>query len=253
MATARLSHSPPSSRPSSCSPPASGSSTKSMRTNSLHAPTSPSSLCRRGPSSSSFSPWRSTTLARVTFTASPLPSPESEALEADADPLRHRHLESSAAVLLRPLRLPTLGERTATSPALNSPTPSLPWSSPSSSSRSATPLPARTIDNLLDAAPTPAWRPRPLPDSGARSSHDLREIPGVFSSRSASAPVAPGPTTFADLTLGIPRNVTFQRSEQITLAATEAMSEPSIPAQMSSSTPSLPHPSPSPSTTVSAL
>ena len=43
------------------------------------------------------------------------------------------------------------------------------------------------------------------------------------SASTESAPAAPAASYFADLTLGMPRNLTFQRSEQITMAATAAV------------------------------
>lgn len=82
-------------------------------------------------------------------------------------------------------------------------------------------LARKNIDSLLDATP---------PELGEKTSsqvrrkliQDLLSIDGVVSVgrlRTRSS----GASFFADLTLGIPRNVTFQRSEQITNAATEAV------------------------------
>jgi cation diffusion facilitator family transporter len=73
-------------------------------------------------------------------------------------------------------------------------------------------LARRTIDTLTDATPA--------------ESHDLirdlAAIDGVLSVNRVRTRRA-GPSYFADVTLGMPRNLTFQRSEQITLAATEAV------------------------------
>ena len=82
-------------------------------------------------------------------------------------------------------------------------------------------LARRTVDNLLDAAPTqPGGRTR----SQIRRQllQDLLAIEGVVSINQLRTRRA-GATDFADVTLGIPRNVTFQRSEQITMAATDAV------------------------------
>ena len=78
-------------------------------------------------------------------------------------------------------------------------------------------LARKTVDNLLDASP-----PETRAQVRRQLIHDLLSIDGVVSVgrlRTRSS----GATTFADLTLGIPRNVTFQRSEQITSAATDAV------------------------------
>ena len=86
-------------------------------------------------------------------------------------------------------------------------------------------LARETVDVLLDAIP--ATDPRthePITKEQLRNNliHDLNAIPGVLSvdrlrtRRSGSA-------YFADVTLGMPRNLTFQRSEQLTAEATEAV------------------------------
>jgi cation diffusion facilitator family transporter len=77
-------------------------------------------------------------------------------------------------------------------------------------------LARRTIDALTDATPTET-----------RAQHrdlmrDLAAIDGVLSVDRVRTRRS-GPSYFADVTLGMPRNLTFQRSEQITLAATAAV------------------------------
>jgi cation diffusion facilitator family transporter len=77
-------------------------------------------------------------------------------------------------------------------------------------------LARRTIDTLTDAAPA---------ETRAQTRdliRDLSAIDGVLSVDRVRTRRS-GPSYFADLTLGMPRNLTFQRSEQITLAATEAV------------------------------
>ncbi len=77
-------------------------------------------------------------------------------------------------------------------------------------------LARRTIDTLTDATPVEA-----------RNQHrdlvrDLIAIDGVLSVDRVRTRRS-GSSYFADVTLGMPRNLTFQRSEQITLAATAAV------------------------------
>ncbi|HEV2618418.1 MAG TPA: cation transporter dimerization domain-containing protein, partial [Acidobacteriaceae bacterium] len=86
-------------------------------------------------------------------------------------------------------------------------------------------LARRTVDALLDATPTtdPASN-QPQSKDQLRSNliHDLNAIPGVLSVdrlRTRSS----GANYFADVTLGMPRNLTFQRTEQLTQAATDAV------------------------------
>lgn len=77
-------------------------------------------------------------------------------------------------------------------------------------------LARRTIDTLTDATP---------PEIQAQTRGliaDLAAIDGVLSVNRVRTRRA-GSGYFADVTLGMPRNLTFQRSEQITLAATEAV------------------------------
>jgi cation diffusion facilitator family transporter len=77
-------------------------------------------------------------------------------------------------------------------------------------------LARRTIDALTDATPI---------ETRAQTRdmmRDLAAIDGILSVERVRTRRA-GPNYFADLTLGMPRNLTFQRSEQITLAATESV------------------------------
>ena len=74
-------------------------------------------------------------------------------------------------------------------------------------------LARRTVDNLLDATPA---------ENTAQLRKDLSAIDGVMSVNRVRTRRS-GSSYFADLTLGLPRNLTFQRSEQITMAATEAV------------------------------
>ena len=81
-------------------------------------------------------------------------------------------------------------------------------------------LARHTIDALLDATPTESGETRE--DLRQSMIADLRGIDGVLSVERLRTRRS-GASYFADVTLGIPRNVTFQRSEQITMAATEAV------------------------------
>jgi len=75
----------------------------------------------------------------------------------------------------------------------------------------------RTIDALLDATP------RETGEQMRRElTRELRSIDGVLSVNRIRTRRS-GANYFADLTLGLPRNLTFQRSEQITIAATKAV------------------------------
>jgi cation diffusion facilitator family transporter len=78
-------------------------------------------------------------------------------------------------------------------------------------------LARQTIDSLLDATP---------PEVRARFRRDLvpalESIPGVLRLQRVRIRRS-GSNYFVDLTLSLPRNLTFQRSEQITFSATEAV------------------------------
>jgi cation diffusion facilitator family transporter len=78
-------------------------------------------------------------------------------------------------------------------------------------------LARRTADSLLDATP-PEVRER----VSRELVRDLGEIGGVLSVGRVRLRRS-GSNYFVDLTLSLPRNLTFQRSEQITFAATEAV------------------------------
>ncbi|WP_263368654.1 cation-efflux pump [Edaphobacter bradus] len=78
-------------------------------------------------------------------------------------------------------------------------------------------LAQQTIDALLDATPSETRE-----KMRRELVRDLRAIDGVLSVDRIRTRRS-GSSYFADLTLGLPRNLTFQRSEQITLAATEAV------------------------------
>ena len=72
-----------------------------------------------------------------------------------------------------------------------------------------------TIDALTDATPAASLTRRDI-------IHDLGAIDGVLSVNRLRTRRS-GPSYFADVTLGLPRNLTFQRTEQLTLAATAAV------------------------------
>jgi cation diffusion facilitator family transporter len=77
-------------------------------------------------------------------------------------------------------------------------------------------LARRTIDALTDATPLETR-------AQARDMmRDVAAIDGVLSVDRIRTRRS-GPDYFADVTLGLPRNLTFQRSEQITMAATAAV------------------------------
>jgi len=77
-------------------------------------------------------------------------------------------------------------------------------------------LARRTIDALTDATPIETRA------QTREMTRDIAAIDGVLSVDRIRTRRA-GPNYFADLTLGLPRNLTFQRSEQITMAATAAV------------------------------
>ena len=78
-------------------------------------------------------------------------------------------------------------------------------------------LARRTIDSLLDATPSEA-RAQIRRDLV----NDLEAVDGVVTVERVRVRRS-GSDYFVDLTLGMPRNLTFQRSEQITFAATAAV------------------------------
>jgi cation diffusion facilitator family transporter len=83
----------------------------------------------------------------------------------------------------------------------------------------------QTIDTLLDATPTtdPTSRqPQSKDQLRANLLHDLTAIPGVLTVERLRTRRS-GSNYFADVTLGLPRNLTFQRSEQLTMDATLAV------------------------------
>jgi cation diffusion facilitator family transporter len=82
-----------------------------------------------------------------------------------------------------------------------------------------------TVDTLLDATPTTdptSNQPQTKDQLRSNLIHDLAAIPGVLSVDRLRTRRS-GANYFADVTLGMPRNLTFQRSEQLTMAATEAV------------------------------
>jgi cation diffusion facilitator family transporter len=83
-----------------------------------------------------------------------------------------------------------------------------------------------TVDALLDATPTTddptSNHPQSKDELRANLIHDLTAISGVLSVDRLRTRRS-GASYFADITLGMPRNLTFQRSEQLTMAATEAV------------------------------
>jgi cation diffusion facilitator family transporter len=86
-------------------------------------------------------------------------------------------------------------------------------------------LARQTVDALLDATPTTdptSNHPQTKEQLRSNLIHDLIAIPGVMSVDRLRTRRS-GANFFADVTLGMPRNLTFQRSEQLTMAATEAV------------------------------
>jgi cation diffusion facilitator family transporter len=78
-------------------------------------------------------------------------------------------------------------------------------------------LATQTVDTLLDATPTESRK-----QIRRQLEHDLIAIPGVLSLERLRTRRS-GSNYFADVTLGMPRSLTFQRSEELTRAATEAV------------------------------
>ena len=88
-------------------------------------------------------------------------------------------------------------------------------------------LARQTVNALLDATPTahPATgQPQSAEELRAAILRDLAAIEGVMSVERLRIRRS-GATYFADVTLGMPRNLTFQRTEQITMAATDAVQQ----------------------------
>ena len=81
-------------------------------------------------------------------------------------------------------------------------------------------LARRTADTLLDA--TPAHEGATAAQTRRKLIHDLGRIDGVLSVDRLRTRRS-GSSFFADVTLAMPRTLTFQRSEQITSAATSAI------------------------------
>jgi cation diffusion facilitator family transporter len=81
-------------------------------------------------------------------------------------------------------------------------------------------LARQTLDTLLDA--TPAQAGQTAAQTRWKLVRELEAIPGVLAVDRLRTRRS-GSGYFADLTLAMPRNLTFQRSEQITFAATEAI------------------------------
>jgi cation diffusion facilitator family transporter len=138
---------------------------------------------------------------------------KSEALEADAIHFR-TDIWSSLAVLLG-LAASYIGERLQI-PALELADPiaailvaaiilHVTWN-----------LARRTIDALTDATPIETRSQTREMTREIAAIHGVLSVERIRTRRS-------GPNYFADLTLGLPRNLTFQRSEQITMAATAAV------------------------------
>ena len=154
---------------------------------------------------------RSRTLRRAAQTY------QSEALAADATHFS-TDIWSSAAVLLG-LTATALGERLLI-PGLTLADPIAALAVSAIILTVSWRLARRTLDTLLDA--TPAQDGHTGPETRRKLVHDLAQIPGVLSVDRLRTRRA-GSGYFADLTLAMPRNLTFQRSEQITLAATAAV------------------------------
>jgi cation diffusion facilitator family transporter len=78
-------------------------------------------------------------------------------------------------------------------------------------------LARKTLDSLLDATP-----PEVRDKLQGQVLRDLKAIPDVISVQRLRVRRS-GSNYFVDFTLGLPRALTFQRSEQVTAAATEAI------------------------------
>jgi cation diffusion facilitator family transporter len=138
----------------------------------------------------------------------------SEALEADA--LHFGTDIWSATAVLLGLTATYIGQRIGL-PALNYADPVAALLVAVIILRVTYTLARRTIDSLTDATP-PEVREQLHRDIV----HDLLAIPDILTVERLRVRRS-GPDYFVDLTLGLPRNLTFQRSEQLTVAATEAV------------------------------
>ena len=78
-------------------------------------------------------------------------------------------------------------------------------------------LARRTLDSLLDATP-----PEVRAELGSKLVRELQAIPDVLKAERIRVRRS-GSNYFVDLTLGLPRNLTFQRAEQVTAKATDAV------------------------------
>jgi cation diffusion facilitator family transporter len=141
----------------------------------------------------------------------------SEALAADAIHFS-TDIYASAAVILG-LTATALGERYHL-PALELADPIAALVVSAIILRVSWSLARHTLDTLLDA--TPAQHGQTAAATRRKLIHDLEEIDGVLDVARLRTRRS-GSGYFADLTLAMPRNLTFQRSEQITVAATEAV------------------------------
>src|ERR1035441_6104460 len=83
---------------------------------------------------------------------------------------------------------------------------------------------ANTPGTLVSRAKGARGSDHPQAKEGRQNTltHALKATPGVLSV-DRLRPRRSGADYFADITLGMPRNLTFQRSEQLTMAATEAV------------------------------
>ena len=83
-------------------------------------------------------------------------------------------------------------------------------------------LARQTIDNLLDATPIVDERSDSRRRSRQEMIRELAKIEGVVKVERLRIRQS-GPRFFADITIGMSRNLTFQRTEQLTVAATEVV------------------------------
>lgn len=152
--------------------------------------------------------WRSRTLAKVAR------EHQSQALEADAIHFA-TDIWSSLAVAIG-LAATMVGER-YNLPALELADPIAALVVSGIIVRVSWQLARQTVDALLDATPLETRR-----QTRRDLIRDLAAIEGVLSVDRVRTRRS-GSSYFADLTLGMPRNLTFQRSEQLTMEATSAV------------------------------